>query len=122
MEYKLTEFEQLLVQVIKDNIETYSYYFDENAFIKDFRQIMPSTCTENERKFLDRVRADLVYDGNVLVKIFGGSHTTIIDEVDFPDIDLKALVEETKKLCPLCDEPYDSEEHELACQLYGGEE
>lgn len=51
---KLTEFEESLVEFVQEYFDT-KINFKLN-FIKRLRQIMPPTCTPNERKFMDEIR------------------------------------------------------------------
>jgi hypothetical protein len=55
---ELTDFEKKLDELVK----SYSYCSGEHQFpnhysyYEDLRKIMPPTCTENERKFLDKLK------------------------------------------------------------------
>ena len=49
---KLTEFEER-IRMIYENCVAYNK--GAIGFIADLRQIMPPTCTPNERKFLDEI-------------------------------------------------------------------
>jgi hypothetical protein len=109
-----------------DTIESMAVnlYNIHNKKVTDLRQIMPPTCTANERKFLDRVRETYKYSpgGRSIYRVNVGYDPTILYPQDFPDIDLKELVNSVatkKEICPLCDEPYDSIEHQTSCQLFG---
>lgn len=68
MEYnKLTEFEEKIWGVVVNTITDRFIVKNKTAFITDLRQIMPPTCSANERKFLDEIRDNFVYDGYALV-------------------------------------------------------
>ena len=44
---------------------------------------------------------------------------SIYSEKDKSDIKImKVKIQEVKDICPLCDEPYDSEFHGTSCQLF----
>jgi hypothetical protein len=98
MSDELTEFEVKLLESIK-NITGYGL---SKYFIQNIRKIMPPTCTENERKFLDRVREGNLYTSeskDSVVKsfiVFGNpeNECSIIMQSDFPGINLKELVNE----------------------------
>ena len=54
MENKLTEFEERIRMIYLNCV---AYNKGAIGFIQDLRQIMPPTCTLNERKFLDEVKS-----------------------------------------------------------------
>jgi hypothetical protein len=93
----ITEFEEKVLRLVIDNIDHGEFYFDftDEKFIADLRQIMPPTCTETERKFLDRVREDFCAINDTIQSIGAGASGEIycLYQSDFPDIDLKELVE-----------------------------
>jgi len=55
---KLTEFEEQLLKVIENSCKESGIYEipSSDILISKLRQIMPPTCTTNERKFLDLAR------------------------------------------------------------------
>jgi hypothetical protein len=88
---KLTEFEKKLYAIAHRTILIGS----KDDFIADLRQIMPPTCTPNERKFLDRVReiGELVDYGDENLTDVIIFPTGKLDCIDFPGVNLKELVE-----------------------------
>lgn len=91
---KLTEFEEKIVAIYKECL--FAEHFPE-TFLRRLRQIMPPTCTKNERKFLDWIREKLRYeyeehkDGSVTNMICNGS--SMLQQEHFPDVNLAELVE-----------------------------
>ena len=88
----ITKLEQKILNAIRNARDYEDFY--ENQFIDELRQIMPHTCSETERKFLDRVRENFKYDARELVDKNDNLTCTRIHQIDFPDIDLKELVNE----------------------------
>jgi hypothetical protein len=51
---KLTDFEQQVLNSI--DLRDTGFGIDKDSFLEDLREIMPPTCTKNERKFLDEIK------------------------------------------------------------------
>lgn len=89
---KLTEFEEKIWGVVVNTITDRFIVKNKTAFITDLRQIMPPTCTKNERKFLDEIREKggfLKYsDGQEVIDL----PNSVINQKDF-DSNLPELVE-----------------------------
>jgi len=92
---KLTKFEIGMKRIIEE------YFLDDNhtdeKLFHAIRQIMPPTCTPNQRKFLDIIERDGMLDGDDNLRIpdaFNESWgATEINAKDFPDVNLSELVE-----------------------------
>lgn len=95
---KLTEFEEKALEGICRALG-YDRLFPgyKSAIIYELRQIMPPTCTPNERKFLDEIKIKGFLEKNDKLQILGdgiyiGRHSKLLIE-DF-DSDLSELVGE----------------------------
>jgi hypothetical protein len=92
---ELTKFEQKVISMIHGFIDNSGYL--EKDFIEDLRKIMPLTCTETERKFLDEIkgRGEYLEYANAKRIVFGhidqGVKSTLYQD-DF-ETDLKDLIE-----------------------------
>lgn len=78
------------------------------------------TCSPTERAFLDEIREKckwFPYSGGMIGMNPNGP--TNIFQVNFVT-NLKDLVD-SKEICSLCGSAYDSETHELTCELIGEE-
>lgn len=117
----LLDVENLANSCINDEIER---EFMINGLIDILVRI--PTCTATERAFLDEIREkfevseDYKDDPDFVIHVAVGNSQ--LWQTDFKT-SLKELVNEPtkKQICPLCDEPYDSIEHETSCQLFGGQ-
>lgn len=96
---KLTEFEAKMIHIVMYNKYGHGSNFNTEGFISDLRQIMPPTCTPNERKFLDEIkeRGKLIDSMGCLViqKLNPDSHeqTGFLFQSDFTKSNLSELVE-----------------------------
>jgi len=98
MEYKLTEFENKVLEVLEQSAYISSTYVQDEVdyatFIDLLRKIMPPTCTPNERKFLNRLNKDFYYNEVENGITNKGNEYDILYQDTFPDINLKELVDE----------------------------
>jgi hypothetical protein len=89
---KLTEFEER-IRMIYENFVAYNK--GAIGFIQELRNIMPPTCTLNERKFLDeiKIRGYLNDFQDLIISEPKDYAFSALRKKDFLDIDFKELVE-----------------------------
>jgi hypothetical protein len=88
----LTEFEEGIIDYLENNPE-----HAKEEFIFYLRKIMPPTCTENERKFLDEIKEKSWHVGNKwleldCIEIKCKHNNAILNQKEFQS-NLKELVE-----------------------------
>jgi hypothetical protein len=91
----MSEFENKLLEIIRECPDVDNEFL-EDQLLDNIRKIMPPTCTENERKFLDWLCVfectGLSGDNEDALYIAPGG--SMMHSKDFPDVNLKELVEE----------------------------
>jgi hypothetical protein len=92
---KLTDFEQQVLNSI--DLRDTGFGIDKDSFLEDLREIMPPTCTKNERKFLDILKfegigEDLTGEWEMILSRHNRG-TWIFTDKQYPEINLKELVE-----------------------------
>lgn len=101
MEDKLTEFEQKYCDMIHKRFNNLSLgkWPSTDEIVSDLRQIMPPTCTPNERKFLDEINmlGEFIesLDMDTEDGIYFGHSSSFLSQSDF-DANLSELVEKKK--------------------------
>lgn len=86
---KLTETEKQIMSLAWQSISGTGLL--EQTFIEGLRQIMPPTCTSNERAFLDEIREKGKYNENIGCVYIKGTASELYER-DFKVV-LKELVE-----------------------------
>ena len=90
----LTEFEAKVKDIYFESIGMFK---GSNWFVEQLRQIMPPTCTETERKFLDEIKERSWYVTNPALNLFcieiRSKHSNVILHQSDYKTNLKELVE-----------------------------
>jgi len=84
-----SEFEVNLISLIAEMTGFRRWWWDTD-FLADLRQIMPPTCTPNERKFLDEIKEK--GRKSILDRIFFIGDEGLLDQSEF-DSNLSELME-----------------------------
>ena len=88
----ITEFEEKLLEAVR-KAKFLGEAFSAKPFLEYVRQIMPPTCTTNERKFLDRVREIGKWETFMKGTGIKLNKDSKIMQRDFTELNLKELVE-----------------------------
>lgn len=91
---EFTEFELKVLEAISA-CRDYDDFYDEQ-FIETLRQIMPPTCTKNERAFLDEIREKFYYNDEDEGLTNKGNEYDILYQDTFAECNLKELANDTK--------------------------
>lgn len=95
---KLTEFEkpgnrdELLFEINLMADRMFVGNISKFQFSEILRQIMPPTCSPNERKFLDRIK-EIGYVSVSGLNLENETMLAILNKAMFPDVNLSELVE-----------------------------